>query len=92
MNVFEVQNMADRLKAALKYRGLSQKQFAELSGLTESSVSRYLSGERVPRTDTAIKICDILNVSLDWYVNGYCSRCRRRQDDACKECQYRGEG
>ena len=34
--------------------------------MTESSISRYVNNERTPRTGTAIKICNVLNVSLEW--------------------------
>ena len=92
MTTVETQNMAERLKAALEFRGLSQKDLAEMTGLTECCISRYVNNERVPRTDNAIKICDALNVTLDWYVNGYCKRCKRKQDDTCIGCRFRGEG
>lgn len=92
MNVVEWHNMAERLKAALEFRDLSQKDLSEMTGLPETTISRYVNNERTPRTDTVIKICDALNVSLDWYVNGYCKRCKRKQDDTCIGCRFRGEG
>lgn len=92
MNIVETHDMAERLKAALHFRGLSQKDLAEMTGLTESAISRYINNERTPRTDKAIDICKALNVSLDWYVNGYCKRCKRKQDETCIDCRFRGEG
>ncbi len=92
MTDVETQNMAERLKAALEFRGLSQKDLSEMTGINESCISRYVNNERIPRTDKAIKICDALNVTLDWYVNGYCKRCKRKQDDTCIGCRFRGEG
>ena len=92
MTTVETQNMAERLKAALEFRGLRQKDLAEMTGMSEPAISRYINNERIPRTDTAIKICDALNVTLDWYVNGYCKRCKRKQDDTCIGCRFRGEG
>lgn len=92
MTNLETENMAERLKAALEFRGLSQKDLSEMTGINTSCISRYINNERVPRTDKAIEICNALNVSLDWYVNGYCRRCKRRQDETCIGCRFRGEG
>lgn len=44
-------------------RNLSQKQIAALSGLTESSISRFLSGERLPGYQAIMNIAEGLNVS-----------------------------
>lgn len=92
MTLFEKEVMGQRLKAALKFRSMTQKDLADKTNITESSISRLINGERTPRTDTAIKICDALGVSLDWYVNGYCKRCKRKQVVTCETCQYLGEG
>lgn len=92
MTAVETENMAERLKAALEFRGLSQKDLSEMTGINESCISRYVNNERIPRTGKAIRICDALNVTLDWYVNGYCKRCKRKQDDTCIGCRFRGEG
>ena len=92
MNIVQTHNMAERLKAALDFRGLSQKDLSEITGIAESTISRYVNNERTPKTDKALEICKALNVSLDWYVNGYCRRCMRKQDDTCIGCRFRGEG
>lgn len=92
MTLFEQQVMGRRLKAALKFRSMTQRDLAEKIGITETAISRYTTGSRVPKTSIAIKICDALGVSLDWYVMGYCSRCKRLQDVQCENCKYLGEG
>lgn len=92
MIVIMRQVMGRRLKAALKFRSMTQKDLADKTHITEASISRLINGERTPRTDAAIKICDALGVSLDWYVNGYCKRCKRNQDVKCETCKYFGEG
>lgn len=55
-----------RLNEVLSLQHMSQKDLAKAIGTTETSVSRYISGERIPKITTAAKIADILNVSLDW--------------------------
>lgn len=46
------------LRDLLSSTGISQKKFADMIGSTESTVSRYLSGERSPSVMTIIKICE----------------------------------
>lgn len=46
------------LRDLLKYAKISQKEFANLIGSSEASISKYLSGERSPSVMTIIKICE----------------------------------
>ena len=51
--------------AILRERGWSYYQLAKTAGLDESQVGRILAGQRQPTWDTACKIADALDVSLD---------------------------
>ena len=44
----------EKVKELMNQQNITQKELAELSGITEASVSRYLSGERTPRIDIVI--------------------------------------
>lgn len=46
------------LRDLFSYTGIKQKEFADMIGSSESSVSKYLSGERSPSVMTIIKICE----------------------------------
>ena len=46
------------LRDLLSYTELTQKEFANLIGSSEASVSKYLSGDRSPSVMTIIKICE----------------------------------
>lgn len=48
VNTMNENNLGGRIKGLLKKRGLTQKELAEKVGVTEVSVSRYISGERTP--------------------------------------------
>lgn len=54
-----------RLKEILKERGLKQNVLAERAGLTQASVCRILKGTRGVSLCSAMKIADVLGVSLD---------------------------
>lgn len=60
----------ERLNEALQLRQMSAAELAQASGLQKSSISRYLSGENVPRSLAIGKMAVALNVSPAWLL-GY---------------------
>lgn len=60
--------IGERLVLALDIRGMQQKELAEMSGLTEVTISRYITGSREPKADNIIKICKVLCISSDWLL------------------------
>lgn len=70
----EVKKMADgtfkeRFAALLKARGLSQKEIAQKTSLTEGAVSHYLKGDREPKGAILLNIANALETSTD-YLTG----------------------
>lgn len=55
------------LREYLDKREISQSEFADMIGVTKQAVSKYLSGERSPKTPVAMKIQKIThgNVSME---------------------------
>lgn len=60
----------DRLIEAMNLRNMTASDLAKKSGLNKSSISRYLTGENVPRSIAIGKMSSALNVSPAW-VLGY---------------------
>ena len=60
----------DRLNEALALRKMNISELALKSGLNKSSVSRYLSGQMIPRSIAIGKMATALGVSPTW-VLGY---------------------
>ncbi len=60
-----VMEVKERIKMLMEERHLNQKELARLSGVTEASMSKYLSGERTPRIDVIVNIANALNVTTD---------------------------
>lgn len=58
-------NFNERLKYHRENYGCTQKQMAELIGITPRSYQRYESGEREPNIETLVHIADIFKISLD---------------------------
>ena len=60
---------ATRLKKLLDSQGMTQKDLAIKAGITESAVSHYLKGDRVPRGAILLNIAKALGVSTDYLLN-----------------------
>ncbi len=59
----------DKVKLIMEREGINQKELSRLSGITEASVSRYLSSGRTPRIDVIVNFAKALNVSVDELLN-----------------------
>ena len=59
----------ERFAALLKERGLSQKELAQRTNLTEGAVSHYLKGDREPKGAILLNIANALGTSTD-YLSG----------------------
>lgn len=57
-------NVADRIDAALKEQGMTQKQLARVMGKTENEVSRWVGGTHNFTLKTIAKISAVLHVDL----------------------------
>lgn len=51
-------------------KGITQKQLAQDTGLTEAGVSRYINGQRLPRIDILISIAESLHCSVQYLLFG----------------------
>ena len=51
--------LAKQLKAYMQQKFISQKQLADMLKISESSVSRYLSGARMPNKKTKQKLFEL---------------------------------
>ena len=54
-----------RIKECCAERGMTQKELAEATGITEAAISRYAGGSRLPKIAQVARIADALHVSLD---------------------------
>ncbi|MBR2376913.1 MAG: helix-turn-helix transcriptional regulator [Clostridia bacterium] len=52
----------------MKKQNIGQKDLAKLSGVTESSVSRYLHSDKKPRLDIIINFAKALNLKTEYLL------------------------
>lgn len=60
----------DRLLKLLGEMGYSQREFAQLIGVSEGALSRYLSDEREPRLEVVANMATALNTTTDYLLTG----------------------
>lgn len=58
----------DKVTSLMKERDMTQKQLSQLSGITESSISRYLHSNQRPRMDIVVNIAKALQVETEYLL------------------------
>jgi transcriptional regulator with XRE-family HTH domain len=61
-----VANTSDRLREAMSIRGKTQADLVRITGLSKSTLSRYLSGGFEPKQNAVNKLAEALNVAEMW--------------------------
>lgn len=59
-----------KLKKLREEKGLSQAELAKMAGVSQTAISDVETGSKMPKLDTAMKICKALNVKLMDVVEG----------------------
>lgn len=59
----------NRIAEMLLLRGMTQKELALAANITESAISHYVKGDRVPRGVNLIKIAKALGTTTDYLLN-----------------------
>lgn len=62
-------NVSAAIKRIRKEKGLSQRQLAELIGVTEQTISNYESGRRSVELEKLEDLADALNVSVETFIS-----------------------
>lgn len=59
----EMKTISDKIFELLKEKGMSQKQFAQRTGIAESSISDWKKKRTNPVSDKILIICEVLDVT-----------------------------
>ena len=60
--------MGERLKQLRKAKGLTQLAVQMKTGIEQALLSKFENGERVPPTETLVKLADFYEVSVDYIL------------------------
>lgn len=63
-------NFWDRVSNELEYKGLSNKELAIAVGIDPSNISKGLKNKNSPSVETAVKIAQVLGVTVEFLVTG----------------------
>ena len=59
---------AERLKTIRKQKGYTQIALQMYTGIEQALLSKFENGERIPPTETLVRLADFYNVSIDYIL------------------------
>lgn len=62
--------ISERIMERLRQLSMSQKEFAELAGVQQSTISEWKKNKTNPSSDKILAICRALDVSPEWLLSG----------------------
>ena len=65
---FDMEKFSYRLIVLMEDFNMSQVDLSNKIGISNVTISRYLSGDRIPRLDVITKIASAFNVSVDYLL------------------------
>lgn len=68
MDINKRKQIGTRINAALASANMKQKELAKAIGVTDNTISYFVSGSRVPNTEQIIEIAAALHVSTDYLL------------------------
>lgn len=87
----DTNGFASRIRALRKSLGLSQTEFAKKLGVTQSSVTGYETGSRLPSSPAMTSICTVFGVRREWLEDGT-GEMMEPEDDLSEICDKYGLG
>src|SRR5262245_59766219 len=66
----EFKDLGSRLAKARKRQGLTQKELAKQTGVSQPRVSGIENGEMLPTLPQLIRLARTLKIPLQWFLNG----------------------
>lgn len=59
----------EKVLKLMEQKGITQKELSKRSGIAESSISRYLHSEKMPRMDVVINFAKALEVDTEYLLD-----------------------
>lgn len=61
-------DLSIKIAKLIKERNITQKELAQMIGVTEASMSRYVSGDRVPKSEIIANMATALRTTVDYLL------------------------
>lgn len=65
-----MRGFGERIAKLLEIEGYTQRELANMIGVTEAALSRYLKNEREPKMEIIANIATALNTTTDYLLTG----------------------
>lgn len=69
-NEVSAMTIGDRIFDRLKEIGMTQKEFSQKTGISQSTISEWKSKRTNPTSEKIMIICDTLKVTPEWILSG----------------------
>ncbi len=66
--VFDESVFSERLQELMFEKDLNQSELAEKIGVKSSTISRYLSGQKIPEVEILVRLADYFNCTVDFLI------------------------
>lgn len=63
-------SLGERIKQVIKDSAFTQKDFAQKLSITETTVSNYITGKRIPDALLVARFASLSGINLNWLLNG----------------------
>ena len=70
----------ERIFSRLNELNMTQKEFSDKTGISQSAISEWKSKKTNPTTDKVMVICQVLKVSPEWLLSGVENEGKRGND------------
>lgn len=70
INAISDDSLGNRIVILLRKRGLTQKELAKKTKISEVTLSRYIHGDRQPRANNIANIANVLQTTTDYLLGG----------------------
>ena len=77
----------ERLIDELNYRGISNKDFAGMVGISTNTLNMYLYRGSMPSADIAVKMAQVLNTTTEYLVSGTDKNISLNKIDTKSDCE-----
>ena len=63
-----LEQIQKRLAEVIKQSGMSQTAIAKALNITQSNISHYLKGDKMPALDTLANLCKLLDIDTNYIL------------------------
>ncbi|MDL2224743.1 helix-turn-helix domain-containing protein [Eubacteriales bacterium OttesenSCG-928-M02] len=75
-----MQSIGERIRYLRERQDLTQRELADMAGITIATLSRYENGQRTPMSDLVVKLARALHTTTDFLLTGEGDEQRKQKE------------